>query len=69
MSEPTGAEVEALREWLVEALDLLRDHVVDDEQCQFDHHGGCQTHGDLDLQPGGTCYMVRARRLIARDGR
>ncbi|HET7128956.1 MAG TPA: hypothetical protein VFJ93_07770 [Gaiellaceae bacterium] len=38
---------------------------IDDEPCRFDHHGGCQTHGFLNIEPGDVCGMVFARRVLA----
>jgi hypothetical protein len=50
------AEVEQLRALLAE--------FVDDEPCEFDHHGGCQTHGFLEPRPGQRCHVARARELL-----
>ncbi len=36
---------------------------VDDEPCQFDHHGYCQTH-NLSLE-SGECPMPTLRRILA----
>ena len=47
-----------------EALDLLASFVAEDE-CWFDHHGGCQAHGFLYLKPGDVCPNERAKRLVA----
>ncbi|NEA22650.1 hypothetical protein [Actinomadura bangladeshensis] len=43
---------------------LLRD-LVDPGPCSFDHHGGCQTHGYLSLQPGERCPHAEAKELLA----
>jgi len=46
-----------------ELLGLL-ECFVDEDDCDFDHHGGCQTHGYLSLEPGEICPNEQARRLI-----
>lgn len=38
--------------------------LVDDDDCWFDHHGGCQAHGFLNLSPGEKCPNSEARRLL-----
>lgn len=43
---------------------LLRD-MTDPDDCWFDHHGGCQAHGYLSLQPGETCPHAEAKELLA----
>ncbi len=43
---------------------LLRD-LTDPDDCEFDHHGGCQAHGYLSLQPGELCPHAEAKQLIA----
>ena len=43
---------------------LLADH-VDPDPCWFDHHGGCQAHGYLSLQPGEKCPSAQAKELLA----
>lgn len=48
----------------VEGLLELLECFVDDDGCDFDHHGGCQTHGFLSLEPGEMCPNEQARRLI-----
>lgn len=35
--------------------------LTDPEDCQFDHHGGCQAHGYLDLQIGEMCPQLEAK--------
>lgn len=45
--------------------DLLRS-LVDADDCWFDHHGGCQAHGYLSLQPGEKCPHAEAKDLLAR---
>ena len=43
-------------------LESLREF-IDDEECDFDHHGYCQTHSSFEEGP---CIMVRAREAIAK---
>lgn len=42
------------------AAQLIAD-LTDPEDCSFDHHGGCQAHGYLSLQPGETCPQHDAK--------
>lgn len=46
------------------ALFALISSLVDDGECRFDHHGGCQEHGYLSLGPGEMCPQEEAKRLI-----
>jgi hypothetical protein len=50
---------------MAEATSLIRD-LTDPEECSFDHHGGCQAHGFLSLQPGETCPQHDAKAWVAR---
>jgi hypothetical protein len=45
-------------------VELLRS-LVDDDECWFDHHGGCQAHGYLSLEPGEKCPQAEAKELLA----
>ena len=45
------------------SLDLAQS-LCDTEPCWFDHHGGCQAHGYLSLQPGEICPQEELRRAI-----
>lgn len=49
------------------AYRLLRD-LTDDESCEFDHHGGCQAHGYLSLEPGEKCPQQEAKELLKQEG-
>ena len=40
--------------------------LADEDPCYFDHHGGCQAHGYLSLQPGEVCPQEEAKDVIAR---
>jgi hypothetical protein len=42
------------------ASSLIRD-LTDPEPCHFDHHGGCQAHGYLSLEPGEKCPQQQAK--------
>jgi len=62
-----------LREQLAAAIRLIND-LTDPDDCWFDHHGGCQAHGYLSLEPGEKCpqreakEMVEAHRALIEDG-
>lgn len=45
-------------------LALIRD-LTDPDDCWFDHHGGCQAHGYLSLEPGEKCPQQEAKELLA----
>lgn len=49
------------------ALRLIRD-LTDADDCWFDHHGGCQAHGYLSLEPGEKCPHAKAKELLAKHG-
>jgi hypothetical protein len=46
-------------------LFLLINDLTDEGECWFDHHGGCQAHGYLDLKPGEKCPHQEAKELLA----
>ena len=48
-------------------LELICD-LSDGEECEFDHHGGCQAHGYLSLKPGERCPMGEANEIAAGRG-
>jgi hypothetical protein len=48
-------------------IELLRS-LVDPDDCWFDHHGGCQAHGFLSLEPGEKCPHAEAKELLAALG-
>ncbi|MFD3426113.1 hypothetical protein [Nocardia fluminea] len=41
---------------------------MDANDCEFDHHGGCQMHGYLDLEPGEMCPQAEAKQWLAEQG-
>lgn len=48
------------------SVDFL-DSLVEEEECRFDHHGGCQEHGYLSLQQGEKCPQFELKELLADD--
>ena len=44
--------------------DLL-ESLLDEDPCYRDHHGGCQAHGFLSLQPHEGCPVQEAKDLLA----
>ncbi len=57
-----------MSEHIIVPVDLLND-LVDPDPCWFDHHGGCQAHGYISLQPGEVCPEEATKRLIADSPR
>lgn len=48
---------------VAKAATLIR-NLTDPEDCRFDHHGGCQAHGYLSLEPGEKCPQQDAKDWI-----
>jgi hypothetical protein len=44
-------------------LDLI-ESLTNSDSCWFDHHGGCQSHGYLSLEPGEACPQQQAKDLV-----
>lgn len=65
-AETAAAIVERLArdDWLIVERDLL-ETLIDDGDCRFDHHGGCQTHGYLTLDQGEKCPQFELKELLA----
>jgi microcystin degradation protein MlrC len=64
-SQAERDEAEAVRDLLLDRLDAARRLIrefTDPDPCWFDHHGGCQAHGYLTLQPGELCPHAEAKR-------
>lgn len=61
-----SAEVEATGADLLTLLQLLECFVHENDPCCFDHHGGCQSHGFLSLEPGERCPHAEAVDVIKR---
>ncbi len=38
--------------------------LIDPDDCWFDHHGGCQAHGYLTLNPGELCPHMEAKQWL-----
>lgn len=49
-----------------ELRSLVRDF-LDPDPCWFDHHGGCQAHGYLDLEPGELCPQAVLKQMLEAD--
>lgn len=47
-----------------ETLFDLISSLIDEGDCHFDHHGGCQEHGYLSLKAGEMCPQEEAKRLV-----
>lgn len=50
--------------FFAEALTLI-ESLADPDDCWFDHHGGCQAHGYLDLKQGEVCPVQHAKDFLA----
>jgi hypothetical protein len=60
-------EIEQTRAHLADAHRLIRD-LADEDPCWFDHHGGCQAHSYLSLEPGEKCPQQEAKDLLRQAG-
>ncbi len=56
-----------LRTKYTAALNLICD-LTDRDDCWLDHHGGCQAHGYLSLEPGEMCPHQEAKDLLEAEG-
>ncbi len=54
-------EIRTWLEWARRVAAIIPD-LLDEEPCHFDHHGGCQAHGYLDLK-GERCPMAQGKGL------
>lgn len=50
----------------LEAATNLIGELTEHDECSFDHHGGCQAHGYLELSPGAKCPQQDAKDWTAR---
>lgn len=57
----------ALRAKVQRLTELIAD-LASDEDCWFDHHGGCQEHGYLSLESGQKCPHQEAKEVLAENG-
>jgi hypothetical protein len=66
-AKATGERIlaDSLTEHGTTIAQLVRD-LVDPDDCWFDHHGGCQAHGYLSLQPGEMCPQAEAKAWLAK---
>lgn len=62
MSETDEKKVTALPSSAVGLLEELEQY--SDEECQFDHNGGCQSHMYFGLGPGELCPHYEAYKLL-----
>lgn len=60
MTDPTPTDP------LTAPRDLL-ESLVDPDMCWFDHHGGCQAHGYLGLEPGEVCPQEQLKAILAAN--
>ncbi len=61
-AEAAPASVDQLYKLLADLVPLDEDG---QDACWFDHHGGCQAHGYLELKPGERCPVAETRELLA----
>lgn len=61
--------VEAAAPYLFAEVTALVAALTDPEDCHFDHHGGCQAHGYLDLKIGEMCPQLEAKAWAFNHGR
>lgn len=59
MSKETGAVPRPI-------VEIVGD-LVSPHDCEFDHHGGCQMHGYLELEPGEICPQAEAKRWLTEQ--
>jgi hypothetical protein len=45
----------------------LLESLSSQEGCWLDHHGGCQAHGYLSLEPGEKCPQQELKELLAAN--
>jgi hypothetical protein len=61
----TSDKQDDLRTRLATAMAVIHE-LIDEDDCWFDHHGGCQAHGYLSLEPGERCPQAVAKDLLAK---
>jgi hypothetical protein len=49
---------------MISVSDELLRSLMDRDDCRFDHHGGCQAHGYLSLEPGETCPQRDLKTIL-----
>jgi hypothetical protein len=45
----------------------LLESLVSEDECSYDHHGGCQEHGYLSLAPGEMCPQAELKQILNRE--
>lgn len=45
----------------------LAESLLSHDDCSLDHHGGCQTHNNLEPEPGETCPQAVLKALLTRE--
>jgi len=58
--EMMQAVIEAAAPYMLAAATVLINELTEHDECQFDHHGGCQAHG-YHLSPGELCPQQKAK--------
>lgn len=53
--------IDKLKKKVQKARQIIR-HLVDEDECDFDHHGGCQAHGYL----SGPCMVKEAKEFLRK---
>lgn len=53
---------------IIDAATPIIRYMIDPDPCEFDHHGGCQAHGYISLQPGETCPQHDAKEWVKALG-
>lgn len=47
---------------LKETIKLMKENLVDDTKCRYDHNGWCQTH-NMEQEEDYKCPMIRIREI------
>lgn len=58
------AALESAAPHMLSEVTALVAALTDPEDCSFDHHGGCQAHGYLDLKIGEMCPQLEAKAWV-----
>jgi hypothetical protein len=64
-ADGNDTDPERSRRRLTSLLKLLNDLVANGDDCSFDHNGGCQAHGYLNLSGGEQCPHQEAKEVLA----
>ncbi len=63
-AEDEGELVRLTPGQVVASRDML-EALASEDGCELDHHGGCQSHGYISLEPGETCPQAELAALLA----